>query len=196
MGLPDCSFVLDQTNLEACAATRDCNPWLWISCPLRIGVSRSRAALNVCISVKHVYFCICVEGSEHANLTIPADHPPAGWMAFRLGRILVWGCSMFYFAKNRLPYSNDAYSTKSSGVRSAWLRSVQARHDNATPCDCQVSSWSTVSEWSSNNVLQAARRIHALFSLSRADNDQVTVLPLVPMPEKKKTKRPIQEPPD
>lgn len=52
-----------------------------------------------------------------------------------------------------------------------------------------------VSEWSSNSVFRAARRIQALFSLGRADNDQVTVLPVVPIPEKK-TKRPIQEPPD
>lgn len=51
-------------------------------------------------------------------------------------------------------------------------------------------------EWSSNNVLQAARRIQALFSLGRADNDQVTMLPFVSMPEKKtKTERPIQTSP-
>lgn len=47
-----------------------------------------------------------------------------------------------------------------------------------------------VSERSSNNVLHGARRIQALFSPGVADNDQMTVLPVVPMPGKKKTPHP------
>lgn len=96
--------------------------------------------------------------------------------------------------KDRLPYSDDANSMKPSVF--APLGYDPFKHVMIMQYRVIVTSLLGAQCLSGvPNGLQAARRIHALFSLSRADNDQVTVLPLVPMPENK-TKRPIQEPPD
>lgn len=113
MGLPDSvSFVLDQTNLEAYAATRDCNSWLCISCPLRNGVSR--AALNAGILSNLFAPAVVWKDPDMPIRPFPqATSPQGGRLS---GSVGFWsgdaGC--ITSQKDRLPYSDDANSMKPS----------------------------------------------------------------------------------